>query len=152
MPDDMFFVSDRRSLRRGRRIAKRTEICRPCLLWLKDTPDSRHYGVALDISPHGMRIRMMEALPEAMAVMVQMMRDEEFTLPLTDPIEGIVARSTPEAAGFIDHGIQLIREMLKRAEPRPVPAARPQAARGPQPRMYTLDVTIGDRRRGRAGR
>jgi hypothetical protein len=152
MPDDMFFVSDRRSLRRGRRVAKRTETCRPCLVWLKDEPEDRHYGVALDISPHGMRIRMMDALPEAAVVMVQMMRDEEFTLPLTEPIEGIVARSTPEPTGFIDHGIRLAREMLKRVEPRPVPAATPLAARGRQPRMYTLDITVGDRRRGRAGR
>ena len=152
MPDDMFFVSDKRALRRGRRIAARTETCRACLVWLKDAPDMRYCGVALDVSPHGMRIRMMEALPERATIFVQMMRDEDFEVPLTTPIEGNVARSEPEADGFIDHGVKLIRERMTRGLARPAPAAsRPQAA-ARVPRPYTLDVTIGDRGQSRSRR
>ena len=84
--------------------------------------------------------------------MVQMMRDEDFEVPLTDPMEATVARVESEAQGFIDHGIRISRKEMAHTEPRRVPPAkaRPPVAR--EPRMYTLDLTLGTRRRGRAGR
>lgn len=150
MPDDMFFLADRRSLRRGRRIAVRTETCRPCVIWPADEPEKRHNGVALDVSPHGMRVRMMDPLAEGQAVYVQMMRDEDFSVPLTDPMAARVVRSELDAEGFLDHGVQIIRQKLHREEQRLVPAVRKAPAPARTPRMYTLDIAVGERER--AGR
>ncbi len=150
MPDDMFFLPHRRSLRRGRRISARTETCRPCIIWPVGQPDRRYNGIALDVSPHGMKIRMMEPLPEGQFVCVQMMRDEDFSVPLTDPIEAKVVRSEPEAGGFLDHGVQIVRQKLIREQPRRVSAMREKEVPSKSSRMYTLDVVVGER--GRAGR
>ena len=150
MPDDMFFLPDRKSLRRGRRVAVRTETCRPCVIWPVDAPEARHNGIALDVSPHGMRVRMMDALPEGQAVWVQMMRDEDFLVPLTDPMEARVVRSEPELDGFLDHGVKIIRQKLKREEPRRGVATRRTPAPARSSRMYTLDIVVGER--GRTGR
>lgn len=90
---------------------------------------------------------MIDALPEGQAVLVQMMRDEEFSVPLTDPMEGCIVRSEPEADGFLDHGVKLLRPELKREEPpRPVDMRRIAGPARPT-RMYTLDVIVGDRGR-----
>ncbi len=152
MSDDMFFVANARALRRGRRVAKRTETCRPCVLWRRDAPETRYHGVAMDVSPHGMRVRMMDALPRGETVMVQMMRDEDFEVPLTEPIEASVTRIEPDSEGFIDHGLRIVHKEIARIEPRRAPPAKAK----PQPlrasRMRTLDTILGNRRRGRAGR
>jgi len=147
MPDDMFFLPDRRALRRGRRISARTETCRPCVIWPVDSPGLRYNGIALDVSPHGMRIRMMDALPEGQSICVQMMRDEDFSVPLTFPMEGNVVRSEPDAEGFLDHGVKLIRPELKVEEPRRAVGARRTPSPARAARMYTLDVVVGDRER-----
>jgi hypothetical protein len=149
MPDDMFFIENKRSLRRGRRASVRTETCRPCLLWPRDAPDLRYNGVALNISPHGMKVRMMDALPERQAIYVQMMRDDNFEVPLTDPMEARVVRCVLEPAGFLDHGIEILRHKMGAKEPRPVPATRGPKAPAPPSRMYTLDIVVGERGRTR---
>jgi hypothetical protein len=145
MQDDMFFVENKRSLRRGRRVSVRTATCRPCVLWPHDLPEKRYNGVALDISPHGMKVRMMEALPEGLAIFVQMMRDDDFELPLTDPMEARVVRSEPEPEGFLDHGIEIVRQNVNRKEPRPVHATRRVQAPSKPSRMYTVDIVVGER-------
>ena len=145
MPDDMFFLQNKRSLRRGRRASVRTETCRPCLLWPQDAPEIRYNGVALNVSPHGMKVRMMDAFAEGQDIYVQMMRDDSFEVPLTDPMEARVVRSVPEPAGFLDHGIQILRRKMSRKEPQPVPAARGRKTPARPSRMYTLDIVVGDR-------
>jgi hypothetical protein len=152
MQDDMFFVENKRSLRRGRRVAVRTATCRPCVLWPQDLPERRYNGVALDISPHGMKVRMMEALAEGLAIYVQMMRDDDFELPLTDPMEARVVRSELEPEGFLDYGIQIVRQKMNRKEPRPVPATRRVQAPSRPPRMYTVDIVVGEHGRARRER
>jgi hypothetical protein len=119
-------------------------------VWLADTPDLCYNGIALDVSPYGMRVRMLSPLPEGRMIFIQMMRDEEFTVPLTDPIEAKVVRSEPEADGFLDHGFQILREKLESAPVRRAPARRTEPASTRPTRMYTLDVLVGDA--GHAGR
>lgn len=153
MPDDMFMSADRRSLRRGRRTAPRTEICRPCLVWLKDAPDSQSPGVVLDMNAYGLRIRMYDILPVESSIYVQMMRDDEFKEPLADPVEAMVARVNPDADGFVDHGVRILLKELKRTAPRSIAptALKPKTAPKAQ-RMYTLDVTVGERIKGKIRR
>ncbi|HNR36327.1 MAG TPA: PilZ domain-containing protein [Candidatus Hydrogenedentes bacterium] len=153
MADDMFFTRDGRALRRGRRVAPRTETCRPCLLWQAEDPETVYPGVVMDMSPYGMRVRMIEALPQGATVTVQMMRDEEYTVPLSDPVEAHVARVQPDETGFMDHGVRILQKVARRKEgrrvrpPTDIPAAPARATR-----MYTMDITLGERRRGRGGR
>jgi len=145
MADEMFFTENEKSLHRGKRVAPRTDTCRPCLIWLKDAPETEYLGVAMNVSPHGMLIRMMDPLPPGTAVMIQMMRDEQFRDPLAAPVEGMIVRNELEDEGFTDHGVQLLQQEIERRESRPVSLQRrrPLPKRQP-PRMHTIDITVGD--------
>lgn len=144
MPDEMFFSSDMRSLRRGKRVTARTSTCRPCLVWPKDLPAQRYEGVVMNMNAYGMLIRMLEQLPKGTDVMIQLMRDDDLQEPLAAPIEGTVARSSPQTGPFADHGIKLVQQTIRRAESRPVhlPQRRPMPIH--RPRMHTIDITVGD--------
>ena len=146
MPDDMMLSNDSRSLRRGNRRAPRTETCRPCLIWPKDAPSLVSQGVIININPYGMCIRMLDALPPGTEVQVQLMRDEEFRVPLSSPVEGMIVRNAEVPEGFMDHGIQVLQQALERKEPRVRynDLRGRQNARGPI-RMHTIDLRIGDR-------
>jgi len=152
MPDEMFFSADMRSLRRGRRIAPRTETCRPCLVWLKENPDSKYCGVVMDINPYGMRIRMLDQLAAGKPILVQMMRDEDFQQPLAAPVEALIVRQIEEADDMTDHGVRILQKEIRRYEPRPAPMEKRPVVSRPKTRMYTLDLTVGEPRRGRTGR
>ena len=152
MADEMFFSEDMRSLRRGRRIAPRTETCRPCLVWLKEEPEEKHCGVVMDINPYGMRIRMLDQIATGKPILVQMMRDDEYKQPLAAPVEALIVRQIEEADDMTDHGVRIMQKEIRRYEPRPAPIEKRPVARKQKARMYTLDITVGDRRRGRAGR
>lgn len=152
MGDEMFFSDDMRSLRRGKRVARRTETCRPCLVWTRDLPETQHYGVIMDMTPYGLRVRMMAEIGPGADIVIQLMRDDDFLVPFSKPIEASVTRTQQEANGFTDHGVRLLQEAAKRAEPKPMEPRQKPAARRRRPRMYTLDVTLGERRRRRSGR
>ena len=153
MSDEMFFSEDMRSLRRGKRIAPRTETCRPCLVWYADAPGTQYYGVVLDINPHGMRVRMIDALPIGSDVVVQMMRDDEYRFPFANPHKARVMRHHEEMEGMLDHGLKIEQEPVRRFVSTPAQApTKPAAAPRQRTRMHTLDVTVGGRRRGRSGR
>jgi hypothetical protein len=107
MGDDMFFSTDARSLRRGRRIARRTPTCRPCLVWPTDAPEMQFRGVVLDINPYGMLVRMMEPIPQGTDVWVQLMRDEQFAEALSRPVAACVVRHSPSSGLFLDHGLRI---------------------------------------------
>jgi len=147
--DEMFFTSDMQSLRRGRRVASRTPVCRPCLVWEKDGSPSPFQGVAMDMSPYGFRIRMLEALPPDARIVVQMMRDDDFEEPLSKPVEGRVVRVQTNTEALTDHGVQLVQRDIRRIQPRPVQVDRRPSRRTRRTRMYSFDVTVGERRRGR---
>ncbi len=152
MSDEMFLSGDSRSLHRGKRRYKRTDVCRPCILWPKDAPDMTFQGVVLDVTPYGVGIRMLDTLPPGTVIMFQLMRNEDFTEPLSPPTEGMIVRNNIVEEGFIDHGIQIRREQIRRAESsRPIrierKLPRPVVRRG-QSRMKTTDL-IGISRWGR---
>ena len=116
MQDEMFLSDDLKSLRRGKRRARRTETCRPCLMWPASSPDAELQGVVMDLSPYGMLVRTLGALPAGMEVKVQLMRDEDFRDPLAAPVEGMVVRSVPGGEGFTDHGVQVVQRDIRRPE------------------------------------
>ncbi len=150
--EDMVVSPDLRSMNRGRRVAPRTEVCRPCLVWLPDAPGERWQGVMLDLNPYGMRIRMLDTLEEDTVLAVQMMRDEEFRLPLSPPIRVRVVRVAESPDGFIDHGVKvLLSKIRKPEEGRRVRPEAPQVFRPRRPRMHTADLNRGGgpRRPGR---
>ena len=152
MADEMFFSADSRSLRRGKRIAPRTETCRPCLVWPEDAPDMHMRGVILDINAYGMLVRMMESLPPGMRIQVQLMRDEYFQEPLTKPVTAMVVRNVLQGDGFVEHGIQIIQEKIQRDESKPFrkPLHKPRLRQYTRSRMHTRHLrSPGTKQRGR---
>jgi len=150
MPDEMFFSADEKCLRRGQRSSPRTDTCRPCWVWLKDSPERRLRGVVMDLSPHGMRVRMIEVLPTETPVVIQLMRDDEYRIALSVPQEGRVVRYESGSAGLTDHGIELTREAIRRPEPQPARIRlKPTLPPPNHPRMHTIDFTVGGRGGGR---
>lgn len=144
--ETMVWSEDQKSLHRGRRVAPRTEVCRPCLVWLQVAPELKLQGVVLDLNPHGLRIRLIERIPPETPIVVQMMRDDAFQVPLSRPIEAKVVRIDSGFGGLVDHGVRVVLKPIKRAEEtRPVSIARPRVTRRQRPRMHTLDVTLGNR-------
>jgi len=144
MPDEMFFSNDEKGLVRGRRAAKRTETFRPCIITLPD--GGRIEGIILNLTPHGMLVRLMGTLPVGTRVEVQMMRDESFQKPLAEPRYGAVARLAASDGMFSDLGIKIdnkrppaARPKTKEIRQRVEAPARPKA-KG----MQTLDVTKGN--------
>ena len=153
MYDDMFFANDNASLQRGKRRAARTETCRPCLVWLKDAPEDKYRGVAIDVNPYGACVRMLEPIPEGAEIFLQLMRDERFEQPLTAPLDGVVRRVTEGDGGFTDHGIQIEQEDIRREEAPPVRSGPRRAETKREPtRMHTIDIQIGDSGTRRTGR
>lgn len=150
--EDMVVSTDNRSMRKGRRVAPRTEVCRPCLLWDDTEGTDKVQGVVLDLNPHGMRIRSLDPFPEESVIQIQMMRDEEFSIPLSDPITVRVIR-VDEEEGFFDLGVRLVLKRIRRVGelrlPK-LPVARPTRRLGT--RMYTADYAIDDDLSGRSGR
>ena len=150
--EDMVVSTDNRSMRKGRRVAPRTEVCRPCLIWDDTSGAEKTQGVVLDLNPHGMRIRALDPFPAESVLLVQMMRDEEFSIPLSDPITVRVIR-VDEEEGFHDHGVRLVLKRIRRVGelrlPK-LPVAKPIRRLGT--RMYTADYAIDDEKSGRSGR
>ncbi|MBI5095556.1 MAG: hypothetical protein HZB26_24375 [Candidatus Hydrogenedentes bacterium] len=151
MTDEMFFSVDERSLRRGRRIARRTPTCRACLVWSADAPEHRLQGVVMDINPFGMLIRMLDYFPMGTAACIQLMRDEDFEIPLAGPLEGAVVRVIPNADGFTDIGVRIKLKEIPRAESRPIRIERRRPLLTRRSRMHTIDFTVGDRGGRRTG-
>jgi hypothetical protein len=154
MHDEMFFSDDGRLLRRGRRVAARTETCRPCLLWPQDAPEIPIQGVVMDVNPHGMLVRMLDSVPPGTSIMVQLMRDESFSDPLARPREGRVVRHADNSDGFVDHGVRLVVDPIKRVEEMPPIRIEPRKApqRPGRSRMHLIDFTVGDRGSRRTNR
>lgn len=149
--EDMFISPDTKSVRRGRRIAPRTEVCRPCLVSSVETPDAFKEGVVLDLNPYGVRVRMLERLEEGAEVLFRLMRDEEFTVPLSGPIRAWVVRSHRTDEGFYDHGLKVrITKITKPAIFRQVEIERPHPRRRVLSRMYSMDHEEEENRSGRS--
>jgi hypothetical protein len=146
--ENMFVSPDQKSLSRGRRSAPRTEVCRPCLVWFPSVPEQKLQGVLLDLNPYGMKLRMLESLEEGTEVVVQMMRDDEFRVPLSQPIHGQVVRREMGFSGFFDHGVKVSVRALPKPGPTHFPRSFPQVpSRRRKARMHTADYRLGGGRR-----
>lgn len=153
MGDDMYFSTDERSLHRGKRIAPRTDTCRPCIVHTLDKEKLEVKGVVLDINPHGMLVRMMEEVPVGSQVTIQLMRDDNFKEPFSSVNRGQIMRHIWSAGGFTDHGIHLEQKEVRRQESKPITLKpkRPSAPRK-RTRMHTIDRTVGGPPQGRSRR
>jgi len=150
--DEMFFRYDGRSLRRGQRRDRRTETCRPCLVWIDGATsrDDAREGVVMDVNPYGLCVRMLEGLEPGTNIRVQLMHDDDFREPMAAPMEGKVVRRMVDGTGFTDHGIELERSDIRREESRPKTLPkRPALPSVVRPKMHTFDVTVGNRRHDR---
>ena len=144
----MVISSDNRSLQRGRRRAARTEVCRPSLIWLPEDPNDQIEAVVLDLNPRGMRIRMLDEFPAGTELMVQLMRDEDFQVPLSQPLRVLVVRVGTSPDGFFDHGTSLqVAKIRKASGARPIRIARPNVSLSSVHRMFT--ATDRGQKRGR---
>lgn len=145
----MVISADNRSMQRGRRRASRTEVCRPCLVWLPESPEDPVEGVVLDLNPRGMRIRMLSTFTDGTRLHVQLMRDENFQVPLSQPLTLRVVRSLESPDGFVDHGAVLEVPQIKKAGTmRPIRVARPNINLSTANRMFTA-MRRNDGRTGR---
>lgn len=153
MADEMYFSNDERALLRGKRRIKRTETCRPCVVYAEadETPVE---GVVLDVTPYGMMVRMLDTLSVGTIVRVQLMRDDNFREALGAPKVGEVVRHDPTApAGFTDHGVRLIVGEIPKNQSSPV-HIRERVSGKSKPstsRMHNIDFTVGGERKGRGG-
>lgn len=150
MNDDMFFSKDEKSLSRGSRVAKRTETCRPCLLHINGEDAPEIQGVAMDMTPYGLLVRTMESIPVSTDVTIQLMRDDSFRKPFSSPLHGSIVRQEEAPGGFVDHGVTLKVDDIRRTESRP-PAIKPSAPARPRrpAQMHTIDFTVGGPGAGR---
>jgi len=151
LDEDLFVSADEKSLNRGRRKAPRTAVCRPCLIWNKAAPDDRIRAVMLDLNPYGMRVRMIDPLPPGTEVTLVLMRDDEFIIPLSQPLNARIVRTIESDDGFVDVGVQVIWPKLRPRSVEQTPrrsfklAPRPGGAT----RMHTADFTQRNRGGGR---
>ena len=152
MTDEMFFSKDMKALRRGKRVARRTGTCRPCLIELEGFIGSAYHGVVMDISPYGMRIRMMDVLPMHNRVLIQLMRDDDFTIPLAHPVSMEVVREIPLNEGVIDYGLQRVIDPIKPSpKPRILPVAASPRKVVKRQRLYAFDDLVRDWENTRRG-
>lgn len=150
--EEVVVSTDNRSLRKGRRVAPRTEVCRPVLLWAPETIDEKFQGVVLDLNPHGLRIRSLSDFPLGTILHIQMMRDEEFTFPLS-PVITIEVTRIIDAGDFIDLGVRVIQPHIRKpAEMKPVYLGRRGKLSRPVSRMHTINIQVDDRGIRRIGR
>ena len=96
---------------------------------------------------------MLESFDISDEVVFQMMRDDEFQVPLSPPIEGRIKRVEVKLEGFVDHGIKvrLIKIKPVLVTP-PIRTNVPSNQRRTGQRMHTTDVIVGDRGVRRMGR
>jgi len=138
--------ADSSALRKGRRGAPRTQVLRPCLFWYPDLPDEKAQGVILDLNPRGMRLRALQAIPAGERMQLQLMRDEDFQMPLSQPLEVEVVRVSDEGEGFYDLGLKVILKRIPPSGSQPViRVPRPVAPRKPINRMHTSNLRGTDR-------
>jgi hypothetical protein len=141
--ESMYMSPDNTSIRRGRRAAPRTGVCRPCLVWEAQLPDTKHQGVILDLNPHGMKMRMLKMLGEGTEVWIQLMRDEDFQIALSHPLHAQLVRVNSAADGFVDYGVRLIMASIKNAAGQPPgQGAISNTQANTSSRMHTRDITL----------
>lgn len=101
-----------------RRIAPRTFVKRPCLMWTDENPNNKVGGIILDLNMYGVKIRTTEIFPIGQELYIQMMHDEEHTQPLGVPIKATIVWSTNTNEQYIDYGMKRILDDIKKTDRR----------------------------------
>ena len=99
-----------------------------------------------------MLVRMLESLPPGMRIEIQLMRDDEFREPLTKPVTAMVVRNILHDDGFVEHGVQVIQQRIRRPEGKALRKTpwTPRLRRRERPRMHTRHLrAAGTKPRGR---
>ena len=90
----------------------------------------------------------LESLPPGMRIRVQLMRDDGFREPLAKPLTAMIVRNVVDEDGFVEHGVQVVQEEVRREPSKPIREPRtPTPRRYTRPRMHTRDLRRGGRRR-----
>jgi hypothetical protein len=148
LDEDMFISPATLSVFRGRRRAPRTRVLRPCWVWAVSEPRTKLEGVAMDLNRYGIAVRMLSPLPVGTKVCVQLMRDENFTVPLSSPLPGRVVRHAVRYVGFVDHGIMFEFPSLTEARPVRISVPTRPTLSSVVQRMHTADRRGTRRYRG----
>jgi len=143
MADEMFFSADGKTLRKGRRAARRTSVSRPAEFWRSDDEGGLFLGVIRNLNPYGLLLESGMGLPVGTQICIEMKRDEHFADSLTC-LKGEVARLVGTGNGTWQMGVQL-------AVAPPKPASKPiriSPKRSTLPerhptRMYSMDYVLG---------
>ena len=117
MADDMFFTADGKTLRKGRRVTKRTPVKRPATFWRADDNGRLHQGLIRDLNSYGLLLESGRGLPVGTVIQVELKREGYFAGPLSS-VKGKVVRVVDTGRGTWQMGVQLILA-------RPEPASKP---------------------------
>jgi hypothetical protein len=95
----------------------------------------------MNLNRYGLRVRTFENFEVGQEIFIQMMKDEEYKVPLGIPIQNTIVYSTITPQGFIDYGLKRILEDIRKAEKwEQVEIRRPSSVSRTSPRMYTLEI------------
>ena len=143
MADEMFFSVDGKTLKKGRRAAKRTLVSRQAEFWRADDQGGLLQGLIRDLNSYGLLLESNEALPVGTKIWVELKRDELFADSLSC-VKGEIVRLVDIQSGAWHMGVQLAI-----APPKPVsnpiritPKRSTLPERRPT-RMYSLDYVVG---------
>ena len=143
MADEMFFSADGKTLRKGRRAARRTSVQRPAEFWRADDEGGLFPGLIRNLNPYGLLIESRVALPVGTEICIEMKRDEHFADALTC-LNGNVARLVGTGNGTWQMGVQLaIAPPKPAAKPIRIPPKRSTLPERRPTRMYSLDYVLG---------
>jgi len=109
-------------------------------------------GVVLDMNPYGMLVRLLEPFEKGEDVIVQLMRDEDYTETFSRPLTCRIVRHAGKQGALTDVGLKIIQEPVRRSESRPPAVSQPRPRlQSARTRMHTIDLTVNERlrRRGR---
>ncbi len=145
MPDEMFLSKDSRTLIKGKRRDRRTQIKR--LVEFRAGTDSGkvHRGIVLDLNAYSMRIRSLLRLPVGTPVSVDMKWSAAIPGP-SKPLRGTVKRVARVDEGQFDLGVQLqvpdihVTQKVLRDTP-----LRKNVRAWPPTRMHVVDFVVGRR-------
>jgi len=143
MADEMFFSSDGKTLRKGRRVATRTPVERPAGFWCADDQGGIFQGLIRNLNPYGLLLESDQELPVGTEIWVELKRDELFADSLSC-VKGRIVRVADTQAGLWHMGVQL-------AVAPPKPSSKPirlSSKKSTLPerrptRMYSLDYVVG---------
>lgn len=143
MADDMFFSADGKTLRKGRRISKRTPVRRPAEFWRADDDGGLFQGLIRDLNQYGLLLEADRGLPVGTAVCVELKRDALFGSTLSC-VKGKVVRVLDTGRGRWQMGVQLILERPREAsKPIRIEPKKSTLPKRQPTRMYTADFVLG---------